>query len=114
DESLRQAGLALQRPDRDGCGEGRLRRDPVRLRALPERRRYLADPLSRHTRTAAGLYDPDVRQVRGRTPASTRGAHLDGGVRALRDPRPRHRAVPAADLALRRLGLSNGVPVALR
>ena len=34
----------------DGGGEGRLRRDPVRLRALPERRRPLADPLPGHAR----------------------------------------------------------------
>ena len=38
DEPVRQARLGLQRRDREGGRPRRLRRDPVRLRALPERR----------------------------------------------------------------------------
>ena len=38
DEPLRQAGLGLQRLDRRGRSAGRVRRDPVRLRPLPDRR----------------------------------------------------------------------------
>ena len=37
-QRVRQASLGLRREHRGGRGEGRLRRDPVRLRPLPERR----------------------------------------------------------------------------
>ena len=64
DEPVRPARLEVQRRPRRGRGEGRLRRDPVRLRALPERRRHLAHPLPRRPPAADVVDDPGLRPVR--------------------------------------------------
>ena len=66
-----RARLALRRRRRRRGGEGRLRRDPVRLRPLPERRRRLDHPLPRRARRSrwAGRSPRScaVRRARGCT-----------------------------------------------
>ena len=114
DEPVRQARLGLQRLARRGRGAGRLRRDPVRLRALPHRRRRRGDRLPEQDIDAAGLGDRRVRPLRREAAEAPRRAHLDGRLRPLCDPRSRHRPDPEADLEVRRRRLPDGLPVALR
>ena len=76
DEPVRPAGLEVQRRPRRGGGEGRLRRDPVRLRALPERRRPLADPLPRRPLAADVVDDPGLRRSTRRTRLHPLGARV--------------------------------------
>ena len=114
DEPVRQARLGLQRLDRRGRGAGGLRRDPVRLRALPHRRRRRVDRLPEQDVDAARLGDRRVRPLRRQAAEAARRAHLDRRLRPLRDARPRHRPDPEADLEVRRRGLPDGLPVALR
>ena len=63
-ESVRQARLGLQRPARHRGGEGRLRRDPVRLRPLPHRRRPLGRGLPPKDEGVEDGRDHELRQVR--------------------------------------------------
>ena len=115
DEPVRPARLEVQRRPRRGRREGRLRRDPVRLRALPERRRRLdrfATPAS-HPQPMSWTIPAFVQYAR-EAAAPARRARLGGRVRARGDARPRHRPDAAPDLALRRRGLPDGLPVALQ
>ena len=64
-EPVRRAGLALRGRGRQGGGEGRVRRDPVRLRPLPERRRRLADRLPPQGARAEGDDDRALPALRG-------------------------------------------------
>ena len=75
-ESLRQARLGLQRPARHRSGEGRLRRDPVRLRPLPHRRRPLGRGLPGKDERVEDSRDHELRQVRRRTAQAARRAGL--------------------------------------
>ena len=64
DEPVRPARLALRRRRRRGRREGRLRRDPVRLRALPERRRPLDRSATRaRTRSRCAGRSPPSRST---------------------------------------------------
>ena len=114
DEPVRQARLGLQRLDRRGRGTRGLRRDPVRLRPLPDRRGRRVDRLPRQDQDAAGLGDRRVRPLRGEAAEASRRAHLDRRLRARRDPRPRDRPGSAPAREVRRCRLPDGLPVALR
>ena len=85
DEPVRPARLALRRRHRGSRREGRLRRDPVRLRPLPERRRSLADPVSGPASAGDEMDDSRLRQVRGQAPAPAARARLGRRLRALGD-----------------------------
>ena len=105
DEPVRQARLGLQRLDRRGRRARRLRRDPVRLRPLPVRRRHgRRSSIPGKTPTPPGLGDRRVRAVRGEAAEAARRARLDRRLRARRDPRPRDRAgaAPAREVRRRR------------
>ena len=68
DEPVRPARLELQRRRRGRRGEGRLRRDHVRLRALPVRRRRRRAPSTRARRAAR------AREADRRLPRATRSS----------------------------------------
>ena len=93
--------------------EGRVRRDPVRLRPLPQRRRHLADRLPAPAGRAEGNDDRTVPALRGRAIAPARRPRVGGRVRARGDARPGHRPGAEADRPLPRRDLPDGLPVAL-
>ena len=113
-EPLRPPGLGVQRRRRRGRGAGRLRRDPVRLRPLPERRRHGGDRLPGQDLDAARLGDRRVRPLRLQAPEAARRPGLRRRLRPFRDARPRHRAGAQAARALPRRDLPDGLPVPLR
>ena len=63
---------------------------------------------------ADGLGDPGVRPVRRQAPEADGRAPVGRRLRPVGDARPRDRPDPAADLALPRRDLPDGLPVALR
>ena len=91
------ARLGVQRRHRRRRGEGRLRRDHVRLRAVPvgrrrRRRRVPQRALAREARDGAGV--PALREEQARP---VRRPYLGRGLRSLRRARPRHRTASAQD-----------------
>ena len=70
--------------------------------------------LSGQEDAADGLDDPAVPQVRPGASEAARCPALGGRLRAVRDPQPGNRTVPAPDRPLRRRDLPDGLPVPLR
>src|SRR5581483_6500251 len=112
-ESVRPPRLAVRGRRRRRRGEGGLRRDPVRLRPLPERRRRLADRLPAPGGGAEGRDDRPVPAVRVRPAASARRARLSRRVRPGGDARPTDRPGAQEDRDVPRRDLPDGLPVAL-
>ena len=112
DEPVRPARLGVQRRRRRRGREGGVRRDHVRLRALPVRRRRRRRRLPQRAVAREADGDPGVPALR-EPPRAVRRAHLGRRVRSLR-ARSRHRPAPAEDGAVPRHGVRDDLPVAVR
>ena len=94
-------------------GEGRLRRDPVRLRPLPERRRRLDHPLPGQARPADERDGGGLPPLCRHAPAPARRPRLGRRLRPLGDARPRHRPASRPDRRGGRRDLSDDVSLPL-
>ena len=84
DESLRPARVEVQRRRRDRGRASRLRRDHVRLRALPLRRRRRQRALPQEGLACEARGDPGVPSLRATPARPARRAGLGGRLRAVR------------------------------
>ena len=92
-EPVRQARLAVRRRCRGRCGEGRLRRDPVRLRPLPERRRDRLDRVPDEPQGVEGTDDRALPRLREQAAPTARHTRVGGSVRPCCYARSRRRPV---------------------